>query len=140
MPLDHQTIKMLYQANIANKSLLHQVLLLLLLLVNQRVDQGVQETIERRQNSRTTLLDASVVHLHAGSCLQTHLLLVASTTRKMLRKTHTLGSWNIECLGKLLNPAVSFSFGLRVVSVEDYDDALGLLHDSWPDSVVFDVA
>jgi hypothetical protein len=120
--------------------LVHEVLLFFLLLFNERVDQGVKETVEGWQNCRTPLLNASVVYFHVGSRLQGHLLLVPRSPRKVLRKTNALICWDVEGLGELLDPVVGFGLGLGVVPIEDDDHSLGFFHYSWPNSIIFDVA
>lgn len=59
-------------------SLIHQILLFFLLLLNQGIDKGVQEGIEGWEKCGTALLNASVMNFHIWSCLQGYCFFVSS--------------------------------------------------------------
>ena len=58
----------------------------------------------------------------------------------MLSKGHTLFAGDVESFGEFFYPIIGLGLGFRVIAIEDNDNALGFFHDSWPHSVVFDVA
>jgi hypothetical protein len=58
----------------------------------------------------------------------------------VLSEGYALLAGNVEGFWELLDPTICLSFRFGVVAIEDDDNTLSFLHDSWPYSVVLDVA
>lgn len=121
-------------------SLIHQILLLFLLLLNQRINQRVEECIECRVDGRAALLNASIEHPHIRSCLECFWLLVFGGAGQMLTEGYALRDWNVECLRELLNPGICLSLRLGIIAIKHHDHSLSLFLDAWPHSLILYVA
>lgn len=118
----------------------HQVLLFNLLLFDKRIHQIAHKPVKSRQDSRTSLFNAGICYFHVRRSFQCFRFLVSRTTGKMVRETDALVCWDVHCLWEFLDPKLNIVLRFRIISIENYNDSLGLLLNCWPCSLSLRVA
>lgn len=121
-------------------SLIHQILLLFLLFLDQRVYQGIQESVKSRINRWATLFNTGIENFHVWSCLQSLWLFLSCRSWKMLRKGYALRNGDIESLWEFFNPHISLSLRFWIISIENDNNSLCLLLNPWPNPIILDVS